>query len=177
MPNAEIFLPKKEFDSEESESLAVFSTPQDPDSSPRDQNLSGGPSKRSQSGQGQEQDKEHEELRDRTRRKRKREGECGVSPLQIPVTSVVETSPAGEYSGEGYKTSEEMNPSSLVDVEVRNPRRSRDPPPAPRKPKAAPAMKQFRSSLVLLDVSREVESMFPLSVLQDFCEKIRKAGS
>lgn len=55
------------------------------------------------------------------------------------------------------------------------------PPRPPRKPKATPAMKRramwVKRSVVLLDVAREVESMFPPSILQDFGQKIKKARS
>ncbi|CAH8306339.1 unnamed protein product [Eruca vesicaria subsp. sativa] len=53
------------------------------------------------------------------------------------------------------------------------------PPRPPRKPKATPAVKGramwLKRSVVFLDVAREVESMFPPSVLQDFGKKIKKA--
>ncbi|KAL1208486.1 Cyclin-dependent protein kinase inhibitor SMR14 [Cardamine amara subsp. amara] len=54
-------------------------------------------------------------------------------------------------------------------------------PRPPRKPKAMPAMKRramwVKRSVVFLDVAREVESMFPPSLLQDFGNKIKKARS
>ncbi|CAH2069432.1 unnamed protein product [Thlaspi arvense] len=55
------------------------------------------------------------------------------------------------------------------------------PPRPPRKPKASLAMKGralwSKRSVVFLDVAREVESMFPPSVLRDFGKKIKKARS
>ncbi|XP_010520279.1 PREDICTED: uncharacterized protein LOC104799445 [Tarenaya hassleriana] len=190
MSNTEILLPKEDFAVMKSESSTTLSETQDPDSSPRDQIVSANPSKTFQS-QRQEQERlgqvqEHEEFVDRARRKRKRD-ECGVAPLQIPDKCVVSTTPAtGEYSGEGFETPKSIlvcrrrRDSEVDDVEVRNASLYRPPPP-PRKPKTAPATKRramwFRSSLGLLDVSREVESMFPPSVLEDFGKKIRKASS
>ncbi|KFK27465.1 hypothetical protein AALP_AA8G386700 [Arabis alpina] len=85
------------------------------------------------------QEQEQEKLQDGSGRKRKWECEDEASHVETPRKSNI---------------------------------RSYCPPRTPRKPKATPAMKGramwFKRSVVFLDVAREVESMFPPSVLQDF---------
>ncbi|KAH6836590.1 hypothetical protein C2S53_005209 [Perilla frutescens var. hirtella] len=47
-------------------------------------------------------------------------------------------------------------------------------PPPPRKPKSAPSTKR-KAHRVLLDLSNEIESLFPSNLLTDFmCGKIKK---
>lgn len=52
------------------------------------------------------------------------------------------------------------------------------PPPPPRKPKTLPISKNMkgfnRRRRVLLDLSEEIESMFPPTILADFGNKIKK---
>ncbi|KAJ0266727.1 Cyclin-dependent protein kinase inhibitor SMR14 [Hirschfeldia incana] len=128
------------------DSLLVLSKPQ-----PLESSLS--PSlqenKSRSNGNGQQQDHEQEKLQYESRSKRK-----------------------WEYNDE----------TSRVEI-LETPRNSNIrcycPPRPPRKPKASPAVKGramwLKRSVILLDVSREVESMFPPSVLQDFGKKIKKA--
>lgn len=48
------------------------------------------------------------------------------------------------------------------------------PPPPPRKPKSQPLHKR-KAHMVLLDLSHEIEAMFPSNILRDFrCGKIKK---
>ncbi|CAL9244239.1 unnamed protein product [Arabidopsis halleri] len=132
------------------ESLLVPSKPDSPDSSlsPHHQEDQ---SKRQQNHQHQQQDEELEKLQEGSRGKRKWECEDGTSRVKIPETPI--------------------NSNSVCYC----------PPRPPRKPKAIPAMKRramwVKRSVVFLDVAREVESMFPPSVLEDFSKKIKKARS
>lgn len=49
------------------------------------------------------------------------------------------------------------------------------PPPPPRKPKAVPLLHKRKARVYLLDLSDEIDSMFPSNVLRDFmCGKIKK---
>lgn len=50
------------------------------------------------------------------------------------------------------------------------------PPPPPRKPKSVPQpMNKRKAQMVLLDLSHEIEAMFPSNILRDFrCGKIKK---
>lgn len=87
-----------------------------------------------------------------------------------------------QYESRSKRKWEYNDETSRVEI-LETPRnsniRSHCPPRPPRKTKASPAMKGrpmwLKRSVVLLDVSREVESMFPPSVLQDFGTKIKKA--
>ncbi|KAF8397504.1 hypothetical protein HHK36_016421 [Tetracentron sinense] len=47
-------------------------------------------------------------------------------------------------------------------------------PPAPRKPKSFPSTKRKASSKRRLDLSKEIEQMFPPALLSDFGRKIKK---
>ncbi|KAF8102441.1 hypothetical protein N665_0198s0141 [Sinapis alba] len=129
------------------DSLLVPSKPQPPESSlsPSRQE-----NKSRSDGNNQQQDQEQEKLQYESRSKRK-----------------------WEYNDEA---------ASRVEI-LETPRNSNIrcycPPRPPRKPKASLGVKGramwLRRSVVLLDVAREVESMFPPSVLQDFGKKIKKA--
>lgn len=133
------------------ESLLVPSKPDSPDSSlsPRHQENQ---SKRNPNHQQQEQEQEREhkqeKVQDGSRRKRKWECDDEASRVETPRKSNI---------------------------------RNYCPPRPPRKPKATPAMRGramwLKRSVVFLDVAREVESMFPPSVLQDFGKKMKKATS
>ena len=49
------------------------------------------------------------------------------------------------------------------------------PPPPPRKPKAVPLLHKRKARVYLLDLSDEIDSMFPSYVIRDFmCGKIKK---
>ncbi|ESQ42423.1 hypothetical protein EUTSA_v10015714mg [Eutrema salsugineum] len=100
----------------------------------------------------QQRDQEQEKLQDESRSKRK----WGCNDETSRIDEILET------------------PKNM-DI------RCYGPPRPPRKPKATPAMKGramwLKRSVVVLDVAREVESMFPPSVLQDFGKKIKKARS
>ncbi|KAL1558058.1 cyclin-dependent protein kinase inhibitor SMR10-like [Salvia divinorum] len=50
------------------------------------------------------------------------------------------------------------------------------PPPPPRKPKSVPLLHKRKAQMVcLLDLSDEIDSMFPSNILRDFmCGKIKK---
>jgi hypothetical protein len=106
-------------------------------------------SNRQRNHQHRQQDQELENLQDGSRGKRKWECKDEESPVKIPETP--------------------RNSNSVCYC----------PPRPPRKPKAIPSMKRrgmwVKRSVVFLDVAREVESMFPPSVLQDFGKKIKKA--
>ncbi|EOA14160.1 hypothetical protein CARUB_v10027308mg [Capsella rubella] len=108
-------------------------------------------SKRQRNDQDQEQEEDQEKLQDGTRVKRKWECADGASRLEIPETPRISNSVC--YC----------------------------PPRPPRKPKATPVMKRramwVKRSVVFLDVARDVESMFPQSILQDFGKTIKKARS
>ncbi|KAG2299791.1 hypothetical protein Bca52824_036263 [Brassica carinata] len=128
------------------DSLLVPSNPQPPESS---LSPSLQENKSRSDGNNQQQDQEQEKLQYESKSKRK-----------------------WEYNDE----------TSWVEI-LETPRNSNIrcycPPRPPRKPKASPAVKGramwLKRSVVLLDVAREVESMFPPSVLQDFGKKIKKA--
>lgn len=134
------------------ESLLVPSKLDSPDSSlsPRHQeNQSKSHRNHQQQDQGQEQ--EQVKLQDVSRRKRK--WECNDETSRVEILETPRNSDIRCYC----------------------------PPRPPRKPKATPAMKgramRLKREVVFLDVAREVESMFPPSVLQDFGKKIKKARS
>lgn len=156
MPNIKIFqlLPddKDIAAMQQPESLLVPSKPDSPDSSlsPRHQeNQSKRHPNHQQQDQEHEQVQEQEKLQDGSRRKRKWECDDEASRVETPRKSNIRST----YS----------------------------PPRPPRKPKATPAMKGramwLKRSVVFVDVARDVESMFPPSVLQDFGKKIKKATS
>ncbi|XP_010443688.1 PREDICTED: uncharacterized protein LOC104726518 [Camelina sativa] len=131
------------------ESLLVPSKPDSPGSSlPHQENQS---KRLRNQQQDQEQEEEQEKLQDGPRGKRKWECVDGASSVEIPETPRISNSVCC------------------------------CPPRPPRKPKATPAMKRramwVKRSVVFLDVAREVESMFPPSILQDFGKKIKKARS
>ncbi|CAA7032214.1 unnamed protein product [Microthlaspi erraticum] len=136
------------------DSLLVPSKPDSPDSalSPRNQeNQSERHGNHQQQEQGQEREQEKVKLQDGSRSKRK--WECNDETSRVEILETPRNSDIRCYC----------------------------PPPPPRKPKATPAMKGramwLKREVVFLDVAREVESMFPQSVLQDFGKKIKKARS
>lgn len=134
------------------DSLLVPSNPRPPESSlspSLKENKSRSDGNNQQQDQDQDQEQEQEKLQYESRSKRK-----------------------WEYNDE----------TSRVEI-LETPRNSNIrcycPPRPPRKPKASPAVKRrdvwLKRSVVFLDVAREVESMFPPSVIQDFGKKIKKA--
>lgn len=108
----------------------------------------------------QEQDQEKE------RREEEKE-EILVSALRIKTPS---TTSLGEFTADGEGDDTCTTPTS---VDQRIPL-ILSCPPAPRKPKSA-KRKAADSRRIRLDFSREVEALFPLSVIADFGGKIKKA--
>lgn len=127
------------------DSLLVPSSPQPPESS---LSPSLQENKSRSDGNNQQQDQEQEKLQYESRSKRKWEYNDDTSRVEI------------------LETPRNSNIKCYC------------PPRPPRKPKASLAVKgraMWLKRSVLLDVAREVESMFPPSVLQDFGKKIKKA--
>ncbi|XP_054814090.1 cyclin-dependent protein kinase inhibitor SMR3-like [Prosopis cineraria] len=85
--------------------------------------------------------------------------------IKIPTTSSFEE----EGRDEGFKT-----PTSAIHKISEIPQC----PPAPRKPKSFPSRKRRASRpVILLDLSREIDSLFPGSVVFDFGGQIKKVKS
>lgn len=109
----------------------------------------------------QEQDQDQKEPREEEKE------EILVSALRIKTPS---TTSLGDFSADGKGDHTCTTPTS---VDQRIPL-ILSCPPAPRKPKSA-KRKAADSRRIRLDFSREVEALFPLSVIADFGGKIKKA--
>lgn len=111
----------------------------------------------------QEQDQDQKEPREEEEKE-----EILVSALRIKTPS---TTSLGEFTADGEGDDHTCTTPTSVDQRI--------PlilscPPAPRKPKSA-KRKAADSRRIRLDFSREVEALFPLSVIADFGGKIKKA--
>ncbi|KAL6967503.1 hypothetical protein U1Q18_033313 [Sarracenia purpurea var. burkii] len=112
----------------------------------------------------QEQDRQEERKREH-QEELERDGILVSNSLRIKIPSL------GEFKDDddgGFRT-----PTSL---DQRIPLIPQCPPPAPRKPKSLIPLKKRKaaSRRMLLDLSSEVESLFPASLLADLGGKIKK---
>ncbi|KAL6979199.1 hypothetical protein U1Q18_020863 [Sarracenia purpurea var. burkii] len=115
------------------------------------------------------EDQQQERKRDE---KEEREGEILVSCPRIQTQSFRENKEDDDSGGSGHEdgfrtpTSWDQRIPAIPEF-----------PPAPRKPKSVPASAKRKAAcrqILLLDLSSEVESLFPPSLVMDLGKKIKK---
>lgn len=114
----------------------------------------------------QEKHQEHE--REEEEQEEEEKSEILVSSLRLKMPSRGETKKDEEEEEDGFRT-----PTSL---DQRIPLISQC-PPAPRKPKSIPSRKRksaYGGGIMIIDLSSEVEALFPSSIVADLGGKINK---
>ncbi|XP_050213026.1 cyclin-dependent protein kinase inhibitor SMR14 [Mercurialis annua] len=119
-----------------------------------------------QARERQQRKENHQEEKDNNNNNNNDKCKFLISSLNLKLPSLEEFKIQEQDVDAGFKTPTSLNQKIPV---------IRSCPPAPRKPKSLPSNK--RKSLarrVLLDLSNEIESLFPANVLADLGAKIKK---